>query len=127
MGRVHFDCCFSCICRADNHNLYKEMIVGVSLVLLVLFQLASCRPASEQEGAMADAIKYLADLDSFYSEQVRPRPFETIKKSVGDLSLIGSSLSNRARPRFGKRADEAVALRNLEHLMMLKNYYSNQK
>merc|ERR1712212_525590 len=101
MGRVHFDCCFSCICRADNHNLYKEMIVGVSLVLLVLFQLASCRPASEQEGAMADAIKYLADLDNFYSEQVRPR--------------------------FGKRADEAVALRNLEHLMMLKNYYSNQK
>ncbi|XP_023345015.1 uncharacterized protein LOC111714195 isoform X2 [Eurytemora carolleeae] len=98
------------------------MIAVLSLALLLICQLAAARPASEQEGAMADAIKYLAELDSFYSEQVRPSGFETIKKSVGDLSLIGSSLSSRARPRFGKRGvDDMRSLQNLERF--LNAYY----
>ncbi|XP_023345016.1 neuropeptide F isoform X3 [Eurytemora carolleeae] len=72
------------------------MIAVLSLALLLICQLAAARPASEQEGAMADAIKYLAELDSFYSEQVRPR--------------------------FGKRGvDDMRSLQNLERF--LNAYY----
>merc|ERR1712002_1245870 len=84
--------------HSETSSTLQDMIVAISLILLVA-SLVSSRPASDQEGAMADAIKYLAELDNFYSEQVRPR--------------------------FGKRSLDSMAHRNLERL--INSYFENKK
>ncbi|XP_018007372.1 uncharacterized protein LOC108665158 isoform X1 [Hyalella azteca] len=96
--------------------------VSAVLVLSVVLSLLSgtlvdARPEPAQLVAMADALKYLHQLDKYYSQVARPSTRsapgsmvtahdmeETLRRYL-QLQDLGKFYVNKARPRFGKRSE----------------------
>ncbi|XP_053653102.1 neuropeptide F isoform X4 [Cherax quadricarinatus] len=57
--------------------MYRQMLsallVGVVVVGVLEMGVADAKPAPPQVAAMADALKYLQELDKYYSQVSRPR------------------------------------------------------
>ncbi|XP_067000504.2 neuropeptide F [Anabrus simplex] len=88
------------------------------LSLAALAIKADAKPNDKNQlEAMADALKYLQQLDKYYSQVARPSPRSEQPRSAGELTKVENTLkmlqlqaldrfySGRTRPRFGKRAD----------------------
>nr|UES72884.1 neuropeptide F1 b [Carausius morosus] len=98
-------------------------LLAVCCVLALASQLATpvlARPSPDpdQLAAMADALKYLQELDRYYSQVARPslrsqagtaRPHELSKMENAikmlQLQELDRLYALRTRPRFGKRAE----------------------
>ncbi|XP_063220820.1 neuropeptide F-like [Bacillus rossius redtenbacheri] len=80
--------------------------------------LARPSPDPDQLAAMADALKYLQELDRYYSQVARPSPrsqagtarpreLSKMENAIKMLQLqeLDRMYAQRTRPRFGKRAE----------------------
>ncbi|KAK8726544.1 hypothetical protein OTU49_010296 [Cherax quadricarinatus] len=100
--------------------MYRQMLsallVGVVVVGVLEMGVADAKPAPPQVAAMADALKYLQELDKYYSQVSRPSTraapgpasqIQALQKTLKFLQLqeLGKLYSLRARPRFGKRSE----------------------
>nr|XP_053653101.1 neuropeptide F-like isoform X2 [Cherax quadricarinatus] len=96
--------------------MYRQMLsallVGVVVVGVLEMGVADAKPAPPQVAAMADALKYLQELDKYYSQVSRPRP--VVRASAGPCQATGVTWTlpvrdfNSLRPhisRFGKRSE----------------------
>ncbi|XP_071444124.1 neuropeptide F [Hetaerina americana] len=81
-----------------------------------LWSPAEGKPDPSQLAAMADALKYLQELDKYYSQVARPSPrsdslrtheLTRVEKALRMLQLqeLDRFYSQRTRPRFGKRTE----------------------
>merc|ERR1711976_798458 len=92
---------------SSNMNLSSSLVfLGLCLVLL---SLAEARPSSgsEDKEEMTDALKYLEELDKYYSQVARPRQRrvgQNISSALKKLTEIKNFYNEAARPRFGKRS-----------------------
>ncbi|XP_069958109.1 uncharacterized protein NPF isoform X1 [Cherax quadricarinatus] len=71
--------------------MYRQMLsallVGVVVVGVLEMGVADAKPAPPQVAAMADALKYLQELDKYYSQVSRPRP--VVRASAGPCQARG--------------------------------------
>ncbi|XP_071546978.1 uncharacterized protein [Panulirus ornatus] len=100
-------------------QIWAALMVGVVVVGVLGMGVAEAKPDPSQLAAMADAIKYLQELDKLYSQVSRPSPrsapgpasqIQALEKTLKFLQLqeLGKMYSLRARPRFGKRSDYPI-------------------
>ncbi|XP_069687415.1 neuropeptide F-like isoform X2 [Periplaneta americana] len=94
------------------------LVVGCALVLIPHFATnVWAKPTDpEQLAAMADTLKYLQELDRYYSQVARPSPrsdsgrqheLSKVENALKMLQLqeLDRFYAPRTRPRFGKRAE----------------------
>nr|WLV89620.1 neuropeptide-F-2 [Gecarcinus lateralis] len=97
-------------------QLLTALVVGVIFVGALEMGGAEGKPDPTQLAAMADALKYLQELDKYYSQVSRPSPrsapgpasqIQALEKTLKFLQLqeLGKMYSHMARPRFGKRSE----------------------
>ncbi|PNF37815.1 Neuropeptide F [Cryptotermes secundus] len=99
-------------------SLYCLLLLGCALVLIPsLTPSVSAKPTDpDQLAAMADTLKYLQELDRYYSQVARPSPrsdsgrhreLSKVENALKMLQLqeLDRFYSPRTRPRFGKRAE----------------------
>ncbi|XP_068232446.1 uncharacterized protein NPF isoform X1 [Palaemon carinicauda] len=100
-------------------QMWAAILVGVIVVSVLQMDGVEGKPDPTQLAAMADALKYLQELDKYYSQVSRPSPrsapgpasqIHALEKTLKFLQLqeLGKLYSLRARPRFGKRSEYAV-------------------
>ncbi|XP_064114139.1 uncharacterized protein NPF isoform X1 [Macrobrachium rosenbergii] len=100
-------------------QVWAAILVGVVVVSVMQMGGVEGKPDPTQLAAMADALKYLQELDKYYSQVSRPSPrsapgpasqIQALEKTLKFLQLqeLGKLYSLRARPRFGKRSEYAV-------------------
>nr|AEC12207.1 preproneuropeptide F II [Penaeus marginatus] len=103
------------MCRVSQ--VCAAVVVVVVLVAATdLVAVAEAKPDPSQLANMAEALKYLQELDKYYSQVSRPSPrsapgpasqIQALENTLKFLQLqeLGKLYSLRARPRFGKRSD----------------------
>merc|ERR1712241_1078055 len=88
-------------------------ILFLTLALILTFSAfegVKGRPNGQEErrdGGMSNALKYLEELDKYYSQVARPRQRrveQNLSSALERLSAIKNYYSEIGRPRFGKRA-----------------------
>jgi len=96
-------------------------MVGVLQVAALMLPVAEAKPDPTQLAAMADAIKYLQELDKYYSQVARPSTRSARSSGAAKLDVLENTLkflqlqelgklyNVRARPRFGKRSEYVMA------------------
>ncbi|XP_047481211.1 uncharacterized protein LOC125033601 isoform X1 [Penaeus chinensis] len=106
------------MCRVSQ--VWAAFVVVVVLVVATdLGGVAEAKPDPSQLANMAEALKYLQELDKYYSQVSRPSPrsapgpasqIQALENTLKFLQLqeLGKLYSLRARPRFGKRSDYAM-------------------
>ncbi|XP_076068451.1 uncharacterized protein LOC143040891 [Oratosquilla oratoria] len=106
-------------CQHHHHQqqwTWAAVALAVVLGLLSASQMAEGKPDPTQLAAMADALKYLQELDKYYSQVARPSTRSirapttqllAMEKALRYLQLqeLGKLYSERSRPRFGKRSE----------------------
>ncbi|XP_042241561.1 uncharacterized protein LOC121879107 isoform X1 [Homarus americanus] len=100
-------------------HIWTALMVGVVIVSVFQVSVTQAKPDPNQLAAMADALKYLQELDKYYSQVSRPSlrsspgpasQIQALEKALKFLQLqeLGKMYSLRARPRFGKRSEYAM-------------------
>ncbi|KAK8376571.1 hypothetical protein O3P69_009886 [Scylla paramamosain] len=100
-------------------QLLTALVVGVVVVGALEMGGAEGKPDPTQLAAMADAIKYLHELDKYYSPVSRPSTrsapgpashIQALEKTLKFLQLqeLGKIYSHMTRPRFGKRSETVL-------------------
>nr|UTC42638.1 neuropeptide F2 [Scylla olivacea] len=97
-------------------QLLTALVVGVVIVGALEMGGAEAKPDPTQLAQMADVIKYLHELDKYYSPMSRPSPrsapgpasqIQALENTLKFLQLqeLGKKYSHVTRPRFGKRSE----------------------
>nr|QPO25068.1 neuropeptide F2 [Callinectes arcuatus] len=97
-------------------QLLTALVVGVVLVGALEMGGAEAKPDPSQLAQMANAIKYLHELDKYYTPMSRPSPrsapgpasqIQALENTLKFLRLqeLSKLYSYGTRPRFGKRSE----------------------
>ncbi|KAG7158257.1 neuropeptide F1-like [Homarus americanus] len=65
-------------------HIWTALMVGVVIVSVFQVSVTQAKPDPNQLAAMADALKYLQELDKYYSQVSRPR---YVPRFLDDLTL----------------------------------------
>merc|ERR1711962_1007102 len=107
-------------------NSWAWLAIAMGVVAIGVLQMgtAEAKPDPTQLAAMADAIKYLQELDKYYSQVARPSTRSAPSTGAGKIDVLENTLkflqlqelgklyNVRARPRFGKRSEYVMAPRD---------------
>jgi len=84
--------------------MFKFLVLYLLLGAFVSESESNPVPLPSEKIEVANALRYLNQLDKMYSGQIRPRSHVYKIKRDADFGFITTALSQRARPRFGKRS-----------------------
>merc|ERR1711994_32162 len=109
----------------------RTLFLTVVLILAFsAFEGVRGRPNGQEErrdGGMSNALKYLEELDKYYSQVARPRQRrveQNLSSALERLSAIKNYYSEIGRPRFGKRAlPNMYAKSSMDNLMFSPQGY----
>jgi len=84
------------------------------------------REAEGVEGGMTNALKYLEELDKYYSQVARPRQRrveQNLSSALERLSAIKNYYSEMGRSRFGKRSGGTMYAKSpVDNMMYYPGY-----